>query len=232
MPRCTCEAASSRLCATDIAVYSLYLPTHASRVTTTSRSFDRTPHYRLNCTPLTISPVVAVPACCPITCVRGTRHSWNQLGCNYDEKKIRDVADAMVSTGMLSAGYECVHTASLCACVGHSKRHHSLSFQSAIWAALECSAPDMSVCTPAQLSTTLPIFFHKAMQASATTPWDFSQPFWSPLARGGISVNWPGLSNLRQPCGYQIRIWLFSRSTHHCSWQQVLGPPIAQLSTH
>jgi hypothetical protein len=35
--------------------------------------------------------------------------SWNQLGCNYDEKKIRAVADAMVSTGMLSAGYEYVH---------------------------------------------------------------------------------------------------------------------------
>ena len=46
---------------------------------------------------------------CHIARARGTHRSWNQLGCNYDEKKIRDVADAMVTTGMLSAGYECVH---------------------------------------------------------------------------------------------------------------------------
>lgn len=32
-------------------------------------------------------------------------NSWNQLGCDYDETKVRAVADAMVSTGMLSAGY-------------------------------------------------------------------------------------------------------------------------------
>lgn len=32
-------------------------------------------------------------------------NSWNQLGCNYDEAKIRAVADSMVSNGLSAAGY-------------------------------------------------------------------------------------------------------------------------------
>ena len=35
-------------------------------------------------------------------------NSWNKFGCNVDEKMIRDVADAMVSTGMREAGYRYV----------------------------------------------------------------------------------------------------------------------------
>ncbi len=31
--------------------------------------------------------------------------NWNSLGCNYDEEKIRAIADQMVSTGMRDAGY-------------------------------------------------------------------------------------------------------------------------------
>lgn len=33
-------------------------------------------------------------------------NSWNQLGCNYDETKIRNVVDALVSTGLSAAGYD------------------------------------------------------------------------------------------------------------------------------
>ncbi len=33
-------------------------------------------------------------------------NSWNKFGCNVDEKLIREVADAMVSTGMRGAGYQ------------------------------------------------------------------------------------------------------------------------------
>jgi hypothetical protein len=33
-------------------------------------------------------------------------NSWNKLGCNVDEKLIRGVADALVSTGMKHAGYK------------------------------------------------------------------------------------------------------------------------------
>jgi alpha-galactosidase len=32
-------------------------------------------------------------------------NSWNQLGCNYDEVKIRAVADSMISSGLRAAGY-------------------------------------------------------------------------------------------------------------------------------
>ncbi|GAB3224572.1 hypothetical protein GCM10027423_60440 [Spirosoma arcticum] len=32
-------------------------------------------------------------------------NSWNKFGCNVDEKLIREVADALVSTGMKAAGY-------------------------------------------------------------------------------------------------------------------------------
>lgn len=35
-------------------------------------------------------------------------NSWNKFGCNIDEKTIRAVADAMVSTGMRDAGYQYV----------------------------------------------------------------------------------------------------------------------------
>jgi len=31
--------------------------------------------------------------------------NWNSLGCNYNEDKIRDIADRMVSSGMREAGY-------------------------------------------------------------------------------------------------------------------------------
>lgn len=30
-------------------------------------------------------------------------NSWNQLGCGFNESKIRDVADALVSTGLLKS---------------------------------------------------------------------------------------------------------------------------------
>jgi len=33
-------------------------------------------------------------------------NSWNKFGCNVDEKMIREVADAMVSSGMRDAGYQ------------------------------------------------------------------------------------------------------------------------------
>ncbi|HTY11432.1 MAG TPA: glycoside hydrolase family 27 protein [Bacteroidota bacterium] len=33
-------------------------------------------------------------------------NSWNRFGCNVDEKMIRDMADAMVSSGMRDAGYQ------------------------------------------------------------------------------------------------------------------------------
>jgi alpha-galactosidase len=33
-------------------------------------------------------------------------NTWNRFGCNVDEKLIRETADAMVSTGMLEAGYK------------------------------------------------------------------------------------------------------------------------------
>jgi alpha-galactosidase len=33
-------------------------------------------------------------------------NTWNRFGCNVDEKLIRETADAMVSTGMLAAGYK------------------------------------------------------------------------------------------------------------------------------
>lgn len=32
-------------------------------------------------------------------------NSWNQLGCDYDEAKIRAVADGLVATGMVASGY-------------------------------------------------------------------------------------------------------------------------------
>ncbi|MFC9331568.1 NEW3 domain-containing protein [Kitasatospora sp. NPDC057015] len=32
--------------------------------------------------------------------------NWNSLGCNYDDAKMRSIADAMVSTGMKDAGYK------------------------------------------------------------------------------------------------------------------------------
>ena len=32
-------------------------------------------------------------------------NSWNQFGCDYDEVKIRNVTDYLVSTGMVKAGY-------------------------------------------------------------------------------------------------------------------------------
>ena len=32
-------------------------------------------------------------------------NSWNQLGCDYNESRIRDIADALVSTGMAARGY-------------------------------------------------------------------------------------------------------------------------------
>jgi len=35
-------------------------------------------------------------------------NSWNNFGCNVDEKLIRETADAMVSSGMKNAGYEYV----------------------------------------------------------------------------------------------------------------------------
>src|ERR1700682_514773 len=33
-------------------------------------------------------------------------NSWNKFGCNVDEKLIREVADALVTTGMKDAGYQ------------------------------------------------------------------------------------------------------------------------------
>ena len=33
-------------------------------------------------------------------------NSWNKIGCNVDEKTIRDIADAMVSSGMKDCGYK------------------------------------------------------------------------------------------------------------------------------
>lgn len=36
-------------------------------------------------------------------------NSWNKFGCNVDEKLIREVADALVSTGMKAAGYTYVN---------------------------------------------------------------------------------------------------------------------------
>src|SRR5947208_94202 len=36
-------------------------------------------------------------------------NSWNNFGCNVSEKLIRDVADAMVSSGMRDAGYRYVN---------------------------------------------------------------------------------------------------------------------------
>jgi hypothetical protein len=38
-------------------------------------------------------------------CVVGF-NSWNQLGCNYDEVKIRAVADAMANNGLHQVGFE------------------------------------------------------------------------------------------------------------------------------
>ena len=32
-------------------------------------------------------------------------NSWNKFGCNVSEKLIKEMADAMVETGMLKAGY-------------------------------------------------------------------------------------------------------------------------------
>ncbi len=36
-------------------------------------------------------------------------NSWNTFGCNVDEKMIREMADAMVSSGMKDAGYEYIN---------------------------------------------------------------------------------------------------------------------------
>jgi len=33
-------------------------------------------------------------------------NSWNKIGCNVDEKTIRNMADAMVSSGMKECGYQ------------------------------------------------------------------------------------------------------------------------------
>lgn len=33
-------------------------------------------------------------------------NSWNHFGCNVDEKLIKSVADAIISTGLAAAGYE------------------------------------------------------------------------------------------------------------------------------
>ena len=33
-------------------------------------------------------------------------NSWNKFACNVDEKMIREMADAMVSSGMKDVGYE------------------------------------------------------------------------------------------------------------------------------
>ena len=33
-------------------------------------------------------------------------NSWNKIGCNVDEKTIREIADAMVSSGMKACGYK------------------------------------------------------------------------------------------------------------------------------
>ena len=35
-------------------------------------------------------------------------NSWNKFGCNVSETLIREMADAMVSTGMKDAGYQYV----------------------------------------------------------------------------------------------------------------------------
>ncbi|WP_308365664.1 MULTISPECIES: hypothetical protein [unclassified Microbulbifer] len=36
-------------------------------------------------------------------------NSWNTFGCNVNEQMIRDMADAMVSSGMEAAGYEYIN---------------------------------------------------------------------------------------------------------------------------
>src|SRR5258708_36617624 len=36
-------------------------------------------------------------------------NSWNKFGCDVNEKLIREIADAMVSTGMQAAGYQYVN---------------------------------------------------------------------------------------------------------------------------
>jgi hypothetical protein len=36
-------------------------------------------------------------------------NSWNKFGCNVSEKLIREIADAMVSSGMQAAGYQYVN---------------------------------------------------------------------------------------------------------------------------
>lgn len=45
------------------------------------------------------------PADPHVACPQMGFNSWNQLGCNYDEVKIRAVADALVSSGLSSVGY-------------------------------------------------------------------------------------------------------------------------------
>ena len=36
-------------------------------------------------------------------------NSWNKFGCNIDEKLVKEIADAMVSTGMKDAGYQYIN---------------------------------------------------------------------------------------------------------------------------
>src|SRR5205807_9385613 len=62
---------------------------------------------------VTSSTAVAKPANSPSPKLAQTPpmgwNSWNKFACNVSEQLIRDTADAMVSTGMQSAGYQYVN---------------------------------------------------------------------------------------------------------------------------
>jgi len=50
---------------------------------------------------------------CPLTGLPSP--AQNQFGCNFDEAKIRAVADAMVSSGLHAAGYRYLNFDDCCA---------------------------------------------------------------------------------------------------------------------
>jgi len=41
-------------------------------------------------------------------------NSWNKFGCNVSDKLIREMADAVVSSGMQAAGYQYVNIDDCC----------------------------------------------------------------------------------------------------------------------
>src|SRR5271166_6170236 len=52
--------------------------------------------------------------------------NWNSLGCNYDDRTIRAIADHMVSSGMRDAGYQYLIIQECIVPVGHRDKDGTL----------------------------------------------------------------------------------------------------------